>query len=182
MRSPEQVLDELLVLRCQAGEGAALDELSRRWHRRVLGQAFRLTGRAEAAPEVAQEAWLAIVRGIRRLRDPSGFPAWTYRIVARKAADWIRRQQRRRRLETRVANDPPPTASGPLGSRADAIGSLRAALRELPEGRRVVLTMFYLEELSVREIAELLAVPSGTVKSRLYHARNDLRRKMEEEP
>ena len=91
MRSRQDVFNDLLVLRCQGGDGDALEALARAWHPRLLRHAFRLTGQADAAAEVAQEAWMAIVRGLGRLRDPAVFRGWAYRIVANKSRDWVRR-------------------------------------------------------------------------------------------
>lgn len=180
-RAREDILDELLVLRSQGGEAAALELLARRWHPRILARAARLTGQPEIAADVAQEAWLAIVRGLGRLHDPSRFKGWLHRIVANKCADWIRGEQRRRRLDERVAREregEPEAAPGPDG-RDLRISRLRGALRALPEDRRTLLALFYLEGLSVREIAGALEVPPGTVKSRLFHAREHLRRALD---
>jgi RNA polymerase sigma factor (sigma-70 family) len=99
--------------------------LSRRWHPRVLGHAYRLLGRREAARDVAQEAWLAIVRGLRRLDDPARFKSWSFAIVGNKCRDWIRRTQRRRRLAEQFAReDPPPAGKDPR----DGLELLRAAV------------------------------------------------------
>ncbi len=68
-RSTEQLVDELLVMRCQDGDAAAMDALVGRWHERLLRHACRLTGSLEAAREAVQDAWLGIVRGLRRLDD-----------------------------------------------------------------------------------------------------------------
>ncbi len=180
MRRPEDILDELLVLRCQGGEFAALDVLARRWHPRFEKLAMRLTGRSEVAADVAQEAWLAIVNGVRRLDDPARFKSWSYRIVANKCADWIRREQRRRRTTEEVAREPaPPIESDPEPPWGET-GPLRIALRALPPERRALLSMFYLDGLSVAAIARSLGIPAGTVKSRLFHARHHLRRTLEE--
>lgn len=178
MKDREEILDELLVLRCQGGDAGALEMLSRRWHSRVLSHACRLLGSAAAAPDVAQEAWLAIVRGLRRLDDPARFRGWVYRIVANKCSDWIRQEQRRRRLVDQIAPEPTPS---PSGERRHAdLTRMRSALADLSVERRAILSMFYLEGLSVREIATATSVPVGTVKTRLFHARHHLRKAMED--
>lgn len=81
IKQREQILDELLVLRCQAGDRAALDLLVERWNPRLLRLARRLT-QSDDADEVVQEAWLAIVRGVARLQDPALFPSWALRIAS----------------------------------------------------------------------------------------------------
>ncbi len=183
MRRPEQVLDELLVLRCQGGDAAALELLAERWQPCLLRLARRLTQSAEA-DETVQEAWVAIARGLGRLEDPAHFGTWAYRIVARKSADWIRRRQRGRRLAAEIAREPAadPAEPGAALERDEQIARLRRALREIPADRRSVLELFYLEELSVRQIARALGVPAGTVKSRLFHARKALRQTLEDMP
>lgn len=99
------------------------------------------------------------------------------RIVSNKCADIIRRTQRRRRATQEFAEDARPEADPKTGlDDGDEIEALRRGLRKLPPDRRALLTMLYLRSMSVAEIAVVLNVPSGTVKSRLYHAREHLRR------
>jgi RNA polymerase sigma-70 factor (ECF subfamily) len=167
-RAAQDVVDELLVMRCQDGDAEALDMLVGRWQKRLWRHAFRLTGREDAAWEVLQEAWLGIVRGIGRLADPACFRRWAYRIVTHKATDWIRR---RRRGEGNVAA---PVA--PVPADADAATDMQTVLASLPPEQRALVSLRYLEELSVIEIAEILDIAAGTVKSRLHDARAALRR------
>ncbi len=172
----ERVLDELLVLRCQDGEANAFEELVGRWQRKLLRHALHLTGDADGANDVVQEAWFAIVRGIGRVDDPTRFPAWAYRIVTHKAADWIRRRQRRRAVEDALE---PPRATVSSEGANDDVDALRAALRELPRDARVALSLHYLDGLGVRDMARALGIPAGTVKSRLFNARNKLKQVLE---
>src|SRR5882724_5213511 len=103
MQTPaDQVLDELLVLRFQDGDGEALNELVCRWQPRLLRHAWHLTRQLESAADATQESWLAIVRKIDRLRDPAAFRAWAYRIVTHKCADLTRRQPIERHLDRTV--------------------------------------------------------------------------------
>lgn len=85
-RSASTVHDELLVARCQAGDSQAFEQLVKRWDLRLVGLAMQHTGDAEASQDVAQEGWLAIVRGLSSLRDPGRFRSWAYRIVLNKAS------------------------------------------------------------------------------------------------
>ena len=94
MRTAEDIHDELLVMGCQDGDGQSLIALVNRWQPRLLCHAMRLTREHEAAMDVVQDAWVAIVRGIRRLDDPACFAPWVYRIVTNKCADWTRQRQR----------------------------------------------------------------------------------------
>jgi RNA polymerase sigma-70 factor (ECF subfamily) len=182
-RSSDAIYDEWLILRCQDGEVEALEELVGRWQPRLARHALRLTGRHEAAGDVMQEAWLAMVRGIGRLRDPAGFPAWAYRIVGHKCADWVRRRVRERGLEAEAVAAASVNgrmeAEEPDAERTDDIARLRAGLKRLPHEQRIVLTLHYLEAMAVADIAQCLDVAVGTVKSRLHHARHRLKESLE---
>lgn len=176
-RTPDVIYDEWLVLRSQDGDEDALRILAGRWHDRLLRHAVRLTNDADGAADAVQEAWLAIVRGLRRLDDPARFPAWSLRIVSFKCADWIRNRVRdRERFSARATFEPPAHATD---HGDDDIVRLRAALRTLTADHRAALSLHYLEGLSVEDIAHALNIPPGTVKSRLHHARARLKESLE---
>jgi len=179
-QTPGRALDEYLVSLSQAGSTDALDGLARRWTPRLLRYATRVLGgsgdSAEAARDVVQETWIGAIRGLRGLRDPAQFPAWIYGIATRKCADVIRANTRRRRLDARVEADD-------MGRQMTSVTSeeqidLATAIRGLPPIHRAAVHLFYREELSVEEIASVLGIPAGTVKSRLHHARETLKRQL----
>jgi RNA polymerase sigma-70 factor (ECF subfamily) len=174
MRTPEDIHDEWLVLRCQEGNAAALSELVANWQPRILRHAMRLTANREAAADVSQAAWLAIIRGIDRLHDPACFRRWAYRIVAFKAADWIRNRQQDRAFAVPIAIEPTDyrtTSNEPN----DDITAIRLAMTRLSTDQKTILSMFYLEDMPLAEIAEAMSLPLGTIKSRLYYARQALK-------
>jgi RNA polymerase sigma factor (sigma-70 family) len=172
MTEQNELIDQLLVMECQDGSAKALEALVSRWQKRLWRYAYRLTGNAEAAWEVTQESWLGVIRGLPRLNDPARFRPWVYRIVTHKARDWIARSAKARRRQTEpVAEEPTP---GPLPDQETA-DELQHILARLPEAGRTVLTLYYLEGLAVAEIAKVLGIPAGTVKSRLHAARNELK-------
>lgn len=177
-QKPERALDEYLVVLGQAGSIDALDGLARRWTPRLLRYAARMLGgsgdAAEAARDVVQETWIGAIRGLRGLRDPAQFPAWIYGIATRKCADTIRTNTRRRRFAMHeVAAD----AGGQGASlTSDYQFDLASGIRGLPPKQRAVVHLFYSEDLSVEEIAAVLGIPAGTVKSRLHQARETLKR------
>ena len=141
-----------------------------RYTARVLGG----SDSADAARDVVQETWIGAIRGLRGLRDPAQFPAWIYGIATRKCADAIRGNTRRRRLETQAAAG---ESSRPVENpTSEQQIDLATAIRGLPPIHRAVVHLFYREELSVEEIATVLGIPAGTVKSRLHHARDALKR------
>ncbi len=177
----EEIQDELLVLQCQEGNDNALETLIKRWQPRLSRLAWRLTAHREAAADIVQDAWLAIVRGLNRLDDPARFRAWAYRIVSNKCADWTRRRILHRSV-TKDLQDAAASASGDPSNEADSAGEvhrMRDALMELPDEQRAILSLHYLDDMSVAQIARVLGVPVGTVKSRLHHARNRLKQALE---
>jgi RNA polymerase sigma-70 factor (ECF subfamily) len=167
-----RVLDEFLVLRCQEGGREAYDLLIRRWQRRLWRYARRLTGSHDAAWDITQETWLVVLRQVRSLSDPAWFAAWVYRIVRNKCADYCRRVGRRRRLADALA-ERQRTDDRPV--KDDPIETVAEALRHLPRDRQELLTLKYGGDLNIVEIAVILGIPAGTVKSRLHYAREQLR-------
>ncbi|MBL4854056.1 MAG: RNA polymerase sigma factor [Robiginitomaculum sp.] len=184
-RRLSRVYDEYLVVSAQAGDRAAFTRLAENWQKRLLAHAYRLTGDAELARDVVQDGWADIVRGLPGLKEPSVFPAWAYRIITRRAADAIGRAQRKRRTEAAYALEPETQNTTTMnmevrGMEASADTSpLHRAITELPAKQRVVIALYYLEELSITEISVALSVPAGTVKTRLMHARKKLRARLE---
>jgi RNA polymerase sigma-70 factor (ECF subfamily) len=175
-RDREPILDELLVLRCREGSRRAFELLVRRWQERLWRHAHRLTGRTDVAWDVLQEAWISISAGLPRLADPARFGPWAYTIVTRRVADWGRH---------RGADEPALPLDDEREPRAEApeaderVEVLRSALRRLPGEQRALLSLRYVDGYEVAAIAEILAVPEGTVKSRLHTAREQLRGSIE---
>ncbi len=172
-RSSQQILDEWLVTCSQSGDKQALNRLLQRWRPRLLAYAHRQLGDAEAANDVVQETLLAITKSIRQLKDISTFPSWTYQILHRRGCDWIAKKQRQRRddevlvVDTIEQNEP------------DFDPVLQKALRTLDNDHYQTLRLFYLEEFSLVEIAEIIRVPIGTVKSRLFNGRQKMKQYLE---
>lgn len=178
-RTREQLLDEYLVASARIGDRKAFDLLARRWSRKLLAHAWRLTGDVDLAREAAQDGWIEIVRGVGRLRDERAFPAWAYQIVTRRCARQIGRVRRERTLAAAASAEPVFEAAAPESSDPGAAGRLRTALAALPQPQRAAVGLFYLEDMSVAEVAVALNVPAGTVKTRLMHARRSLRAVLE---
>ena len=169
----EQLVDEILVMDAQSGRSQAMELLVARWQKRLWRYACSLTGDSETAWDVTQEAWLGIIRGIGRLNDPARFRPWAFRIVTNKANDWIRRNGCSARPQAA------PIAEAHLRTpqqNNETTSDLHSLLRRLPDRSRVVLTLYYLEEFDVPEVAKILRIPRGTVKSRLYKARQEFKK------
>ncbi|GII01638.1 RNA polymerase sigma factor [Planobispora takensis] len=167
--------DELLVLRCQLGEPEALTELVRDWHIPVWNYVRGMLG-ADRADDVTQEIWLAVIRGLPRLRTPGRFAPWLFTIARRAVTDRLRQEY----SVTEVCAQEEPVTEDAAGALVDRAG-LVAALSGLPVREREVLVLFYLEDLTLEDCAEICAVPVGTVKSRLNRARRMLRDHLTEE-
>ncbi len=175
-RSKARIFDEYLASAARAGDRDAFSRLAERWQPKLLGHAYRLSGDAELARDIVQDAWADIVKGLSGLDDAAVFPAWAFRIVTRRAADAIRKVQRQRKTMDAFAAEPSPSedVEGEVSSRA-----LSEAMTALPPEQRAAIALFYREDLSVAEIAAALSVPAGTVKTRLMHARRKLRDALE---
>lgn len=175
------IVDELLVLRAQEGSSEAFDRLIERWQGAVMRHAARFVGR-DTAHDVAQDAWIVVVRKLSRLDDPARFVPWLLRIVAAVAVDFVRARTRRARAESSV--DPPDATNATTldgcSRSTERDERLRAAVAALPPEQRIPVELFYVEELSVHDIAEVLGIPPGTVKSRLFQARARLRERLME--
>jgi len=173
----ERLFDEYLAASARAGSRLALEQLAARFQPRLLGHARRLTGDVDGARDVVQDAWIEIVRGLGRLEDSAAFPAWAFRIVSRRCARWIRRNQQSRRIATAYAAEPHDDTVAD-GERASDAMRLARAIACLPPDQAAAIALFYLEDLTVAEIAVALATPPGTIKTRLMHAREKLRRSL----
>lgn len=180
-RDQKQILTELLVLRSQQGDPAAFREMYAIWHGALLHYAVLRVETADAAEEVMQEAWHHIARNLTRLNDPACFPRWAYQIVFRRSADWVRHETRRRRDHSALQRDAhalvPMDAPAPAAE-LEQRDRVQVALKELGESDREVLHLFYLSGFDIAAIAEVVGIPRGTVKSRLFHAREQLRNAM----
>jgi RNA polymerase sigma-70 factor (ECF subfamily) len=172
-RDVDRAFTGMLVLMAQQGEPEALERLAARWRPRHYAHARRLLGRPDGAADAVQEAWIGIVRGLAGLREPERFPSWSYAIVTRRCQDAIRRRMREPPGDPDFDSPDPATAGG------EQAADLRRAVAALPADQRAAIALFYLDGLSVGEIAEALGIPGGTVKTRLFHARRALRRHLE---
>ena len=159
--------NQLLVMDAQEGSRVALEELVRRWYSRLWQHARRLTDDEQAAWDITQRSWYDIIKGLRRLEDPARFAAWAYKITTHRAMDWVRSEQRQQHGSL-------ASLEAPCDSDEDST-EVREALGQLKESSRVVLILYYWEHLSLAEISIVLEVPAGTVKSRLYRARHELK-------
>jgi RNA polymerase sigma-70 factor (ECF subfamily) len=136
---------------------------------------------AADAEDVAQEALLKAFRSFHRLRDPQRFRAWLVRITFRMALDRWRSAKRREQRETdwsRPEQRPLPPTAEDLAASSEFQARLEHAVAELPEKLRLVLLLAALQGYTLEEVSAMLAIPMGTVKSRLFFARKQLAEKL----
>ena len=178
MNQHDRLNDELLVLRCQEGDTEAFELLVGRWQRRLWRHARRLTREESDAWDATQEAWIGISRGIIRLVDAAAFPAWAYQIVSNKCRDSVRREHRRREA-TESYFEWMQREEQEAATAQEQCNSLKEALEQLSGPDRALLSLRYEEQFDMAEIAGILGVPEGTVKSRLFYARQRVRKYLE---
>jgi len=171
----EHIVDELLVIQVQSGDRRALSLLIKRWHVKILKQAYRHLRNMDTAKDIAQDSWVAIIKGIHTLKDPSLFATWAMTITSRKSVDWIRKKQRSRRDDTRLILPEVDDQQASSNKEENRLKAMMKALKEIKSNQRTILSMYYLDGYSVGMIAEILSIPKGTVKSRLFHAREKLK-------
>jgi RNA polymerase sigma-70 factor (ECF subfamily) len=177
MDNKEKAFSEWLVLRCQQGQRQALKPLLEMWQARYLAYIQQRLGDPDSARDVLQEALLAICRNLYKLQDPASFPRWSFTIVERRCLDQLRRRYRHRQVFADSNSE--VEQSAPHNPEA-ALDSSRLLAR-LPGELASLLRLYYLEGLSLPEIAGIQNIPRGTVKSRLFYARKKLQKLLEEE-
>ena len=162
--------DSVLAARASRGDRQALEVLLDRNVDRIHAVCRRVVGHPEDALDATQEAMIAIARGIDRFDGRAAFSTWCYRVATNAALDELRR--RRRRPVAAHPDGPEPVAPGPaIEDRVGARLDVDAALRTLPDDYRVAVVLRDLCDLDYAEIAEVLDVPPGTVRSRISRGR-----------
>lgn len=173
----ERRTESWLVLRAQAGDREALDALFRTIQEPLFRYVRGMVGEIDLARDILQEVLLRVYRKLPWLREPALFRAWTYRIATREVFRHTRvKDAREKKIVDGVVLD---DLAAP--QRFDADPELIASLPELIDGlspaSRAVIVLFYLHELSLAQVGEILEIPVGTVKSRLAYGLEVLRRR-----
>ena len=169
------VSDETLVKRALAGSDRAWMALVRRYDRRVYNYAFRMSGNAEDARDLAQEVFLGVFRNLSGFRGDGAFAAWLFRIAAFRCTDHLRR--RRPMGEFDEATAPPAEDPGPQEEAAMSRANRRilAALEALPAAQRHVVELKFFQQFTFEDIGMQLGISPNTAKTRLYGALKKLK-------
>jgi RNA polymerase sigma-70 factor, ECF subfamily len=166
--------DDDLIALALAGRGDAFGMLVERYERAVYHLAYRTMREGEEAKDAAQEAWIKAYRALASFRPGAKFATWIFTICYRVCCDRLAKRKR-------FTGDEPPDfadpSDGPERSyeAAEEAARLRAAIEALPEKYRVVITLFHLQGKQYEEIADVLGLPLGTVKTHLFRAKDLLR-------
>lgn len=180
--------DEELIARTVAGDQDSYRVLVERYSDFAYTVALRVVGDEGEAEDVAQEAFVRAHRALSRFRGDSKFSSWLYRITVNRALTHLKR--RKRRPDTVEMTSSPGVEAEVRSRRScenpervvldnDLAACVRRAVDALPPRYRTVVTLFYLEERSYKEVADVLGVPMGTLKTHLHRARAMLRRELE---
>lgn len=187
-RSPAEE-DSELIRRARAGDFSALDELVQRHYRTAFNLAFRLTNSYDDAQDIVQEAFVRVHNALPSFRGDANFTTWLYRIVRNVFLDERKKQRIRAHssleemvdLEdnavARQIEDPRP---GPQWAveRTERSQIIQQAVMGLPQNQRLMISLYHFQHRSYEEIAEIMDLPIGTVKSRLNRARLALKNKL----
>lgn len=169
-----------LILSYQSGNKEVFPLLVKRWHVQFCKFAYWYCKDAEVAKDIAQESWVVIFNKLTDLKEPQKFKSWAISIVNHKAVDWIRKSNREQNKLRKLYDETPNAAieEEQHESSNSIHQKMKLEIAKLPQHQQTVLKLFYVEELSLKEIGQLLQIAGGTAKSRLFHARESLKNRM----
>ena len=171
--------DQTLVERTKHGEVEAFSALVLRHQNAVYGLAFRFMRDPTAAEDMAQEAFLKAFRLLKGFRGKCAFSTWLYQVTCSVCLTELSRRKRRGEVALRPGH--PEESVRPSVESEDAKELIRRCVARLPERYATVVTLYYLNEVTYDEIAALMCIPLGTLKTWMHRARKQLRRIVEEE-
>ena len=176
--------DAELVAVAVAGRGDGFEELVRRYQRPIVSYVYRMTGDYEAALDLTQDVFIRVYNSLARYRPEYKFSTWIYRIAHNAAIDHLRRHSTREQeldatgpggdtYEKPLASDSPTPEQ--LSERAERRAEIEEVIRQLPPAYRELIVLRHAHDLSYDEIAEVTGLPLGTVKNRIFRAREAMR-------
>lgn len=165
----QQIYTELLVIRCQQGQTEAFELIVKLWQRPLLGFALRYLDQKTDALDAVQETWVAAIKGMNKLQNPSLFVSWLFRILTNKCIDRIRKKQSQQKL---LKNVDVKSESSEVSGESEF---LEQAIEKLPDEQKTIIKLRFSQGLQVGQIAAMLNIAEGTVKSRQHRALARLR-------
>lgn len=176
MNDPDR--DRDLMARAAAGDRGAFTELMDRHEGMVFAVALRMMRDREAALDATQETFLTLFRKADRYSGNAAVSTWLYRVATNTCLDQLRKQNRRRAEPLPEHHDEPDPAAGEPFAAVEVRPDIDAALQSLPEDFRAAVVLADIEGLAIAEIGEILGIPPGTVKSRVFRGRRLLADKL----
>jgi RNA polymerase sigma-70 factor (ECF subfamily) len=177
--------DAELVVRAIAGREDGFEELVRRYQRPIVAYVYRMVGDYDAALDLTQEVFIKVYNSLARYRPEFKFSTWIYRIAHNAAIDHLRRMGAARTEELEVEGEGGRTFEKPLASksptpeqdseRRERRAELEEVVGQLPPAYRELIVLRHSNDLSYDEIAEVTGLPLGTVKNRIFRAREAMR-------
>lgn len=183
----EETLDDLaLVARAQGGDTEAFSLLVERHQHRVYNLAYRFMRDAASAEDMAQEAFIKAFRLLRGFRGECHFSTWLYRVAVNVCLTELGRRAKRQYLPQAWREAHPAACAGLAGAAwpeasPDIPELIRGCVAKLPERYRAIITLYYLDELPYEEIADIMEIPMGTLKTWMHRARRQLKNIVEQE-
>jgi RNA polymerase sigma-70 factor, ECF subfamily len=178
---PDRLHERLVVLRAQAGDRGAFHELVDRYQERLMYYVHRLVQDTQQSRDILQEIWLEVFRALRSLETASAFRVWLYRIAHHRAVSYLRREKVRSDAAEQLARDAETSESDNELELLEKAELVHFALDKLSAVHREVMTLRFLEDMNLGEIAQVMRCNEGTAKSRLHYAKQALRRIIDEE-
>lgn len=173
MKSTHKVFDGLLVLEYQAGNKKALSLLVNRYNQKLCKHSFWYTQDVEVSKDIVQDCWRVIISKVKDIKEPNRFGSWAMKIVTRKSLDFIQKEKRKR-TQLKSYYETSKIGNQEVDKEIE-INRVLLAIRKLPSNQQIILRLFYIEEYTMKEMSEILEIAVGTVKSRLFHAREKLK-------
>lgn len=178
---PQQLRERVLVLRAQVGDRAAFLELVTLYQERLAYYVHRFVQDWHQSDDILQQVWLDVFRTLGKLESPRAFRVWLYRIAHNRAITYVRRQRVDSDARELLARD---TVELEHWNELDLLENaelVHFALNKLSVIHREIMTLRFLEEMDVKEIARVMQSSEGTAKSRLHYAKAAMRRIISEE-
>lgn len=177
MHKKNHITDGELVAQYTKGNQKALATLVKRFHKTFCNHAYWIVKDADVAKDIAQDSWNLIIDKVNTLQNPQRFKSWALRIVHRKSIDWTRSISKQKQHTndykvTKSIRDIPSTDTSQIKQQ------LKAAILKLSTSQQQIVRLYYVHEYSLKDIASILEISVGTAKSRLYHAREQLKKQL----
>ena len=175
-----RVQETIWIVQAQQGDEEAFGRLVDRYDRKLVCYLMRFTAGPEEALDIAQDVWVSVFRGLRKLQQPGAFRAWLYQIAHARIVSHIRKQVREEQVLESFSAEQEQSFGDDEAISGDP-EQLRSALAGLSAEHREVLALRFLEDMSLEEIAHALECRLGTVKSRLHYAKHALKQQIQSE-